>query len=133
MPDMSFPKGTRTPAEPIRFEVHSKHNVPIVDLHGQLDAFAGDALDAAYKEARCEESHAILINFSKVEYFNSTGIALIIGLIMQAAKTGCRLLGYGLSKHYQKIFQMTRLSDYIRLYQDEATALASVQSEGFQI
>ena len=65
-------------------------------------------------------------NFTGVDYINSTGIALIVGLLARARKSGRRLLTSGLSSHYVEIFQITRLSDFMSLYPDEATALAQV-------
>jgi anti-anti-sigma factor len=67
----------------------------------------------------------ILLNFSDVDYINSTGIALIVGLLAQARKSHRKLVVYGLSDHYVQIFQITRLSDFMDIYQDELSALAA--------
>ena len=55
---------------------------------------------------------------------NSTGIALIVGLLAQARKSHRRLVVCGLSEHYQEIFRITRLSDFMQIYSDEISALA---------
>ena len=57
----------------------------------------------------------ILLNFQEVDYINSTGIALIVGLLAQARKSHRRLVVCGLSEHYQEIFRITRLSDFIEI------------------
>jgi anti-anti-sigma regulatory factor len=44
--------------------------------------------------------------------------------LARARKSGRRLLTSGLSSHYVEIFPITRLSDFMTLYPDEATALA---------
>ena len=107
--------------------------VAVIDLHGELSAFAGEALDKAFVQARQQNSSIILLNFGGVSYINSTGIALIIGLVMQAIKAGLRLMACGLTHHYEKIFQIARLSEYISMFPDEASALSGVQKNGFQI
>ena len=61
-----------------------------------------------------------------MDYINSTGIALIVGVLAQARKAGCRLLTTGLSSHYVEIFHITRLADFMSIYPDEASALAGV-------
>jgi anti-anti-sigma regulatory factor len=48
-----------------------------------------------------------------------------VGLLAQARKTHRRLVTCGLSDHYQEIFHITRLSDFMTMYGDEASALAS--------
>jgi anti-anti-sigma factor len=98
--------------------------VSIIDLQGQIDAFARETLGGAYAEATTTEPAAVLLNCSAVDYINSVGISLMVGLLMQARAAGRRLLTCGLSEHYREIFQITRLGDFIRVFPDEASALA---------
>ena len=109
------------------------NDVAIIDLSGELSASAGEALDNALIEVRRHNSSIILLNFGSVSYINSTGIALIIGLVMQATKAGLRLIACGLTNHYLKIFRRVRLSEYVGVFPDEASALSSVRENGFEI
>ncbi len=95
----------------------------IIDLHGQIDAQADQALNKAYDEANSFHPEMIILNFSAVDYINSTGIALIVGLLAQARKNHNRLGVFGLSEHYLRIFKLTRLSDFMDVYQNEASTL----------
>lgn len=97
--------------------------VAIIDLHGEINSFGEDVLNAAYDEAEGQGTGAILLNFNDVQYINSTGIALIVGLLARARKSRRRLLACGLSDHYIEIFQITRLVDFMSLFPDEAAAL----------
>lgn len=97
----------------------------IIDLRGEINAFGEEALNVAYAEADHGNPKTILLNFSGVDYINSTGIALIVGLLAQARKSSKRLITTGLSSHYVEIFQVTRLSDFMNIYPDEASALAA--------
>jgi len=45
-----------------------------------------------------------------VGYINSTGIALIVGLVARARASHRSLLACNLSEHYVEIFNITRLS-----------------------
>src|SRR5712692_6345216 len=107
-------------------EAHVRHQsrVAIIDLSGEINSFAEDTLNAAYTQAEGQEAEVILLNFSDVDYINSTGIALIVGLLARARKSHRRLLAYGLSDHYVEIFRITRLVDFMSIFQDEASALA---------
>jgi anti-anti-sigma factor len=98
--------------------------VAIIDLRGEIDVFGEEVLNAAYRQAETQNPKAVLLNFAGVDYINSTGIALIVGLLAQARKAGRRLLTSGLSSHYVEIFQITRLADFMNIYPDEASALA---------
>ena len=103
-----------------------KDNVVVVDLHGEINAFAEAEMEAAYAQASRQNPTVVLLNFERVDYINSTGIALIVRLLSQAREAGCRLLAYRLSDHYVEIFQITRLAEFIEIYSDEASALAAI-------
>ncbi len=113
-------------AQTLETQVRAMPGVAIIDLHGEIDALAEDALNAGFAAATGSAPAAILLNFSAVNYINSTGIALIVGLLARARKAGCRVLACGLSDHYVEIFRITRLADFITLCADETAALAEV-------
>jgi len=112
--------------EPFDVIVRPQPNLVIIDLYGEINAFADLQLSEAYTQAEEYKTPTIILNFSKVSYINSTGIALIVGLLGRARKTAQRLVVYGLSDHYAQIFRITRLAEYMKVYPDEASALAGV-------
>jgi anti-sigma B factor antagonist len=114
------------PTKALDASVRHQPRAAIVYLRGEIDAFAEDVLNAAYADAESGDPEVILLNFSAVDYINSTGIALIVSLMARARKAHRRLLACGLSEHYVEIFQITRLADFISLFQDETSALTQV-------
>ena len=108
--------------------VRSQPGVAIIDLYVEINSFAEEGLNTAYAEAEESQPGTILLNFQNVDYINSTGIALIVNLLAKARKTHRRIVVYGLSDHYVEIFEITRLSDFMKIYPDEETALAEVAS-----
>lgn len=100
----------------------------IIDLRGDIDSTAEQALNAAYAEGIASNPASVLLNFSGVEYINSTGIALIVGVLAQARKAKRPISTFGLSDHYTEIFQITRLADFMGIYPDEASALSHQSS-----
>ena len=91
--------------------------MPVIELVGDVDSRAEAALDTAYAEV--ETADGVLLDFSGVTYMNSTGIALIVGLLARARKNGKTLSARGLSEHYREIFEITRLADYMNIVDDE--------------
>ena len=96
----------------------------VIDLVGSINALADQDFNRAYQEADSKNSETIALNFSEVDYINSTGIALIVELLAQARKSHKRLVVYGLSDHYVEIFQITRLADFMDIFEDETSALS---------
>ena len=91
----------------------------IVDLAGEISGLSELALNAAFNEAMTPAPDGVLLNFAEVGYINSTGIALIVGLLARAQASDVRLMASGLSDHFTQIFEITRLSSYIAMFMDE--------------
>ncbi|HEY0757062.1 MAG TPA: STAS domain-containing protein [Ktedonobacteraceae bacterium] len=108
------------------FEAHVRHQpaVGIIDLQGEINVLAEEVLNKAYDEAVSQQPGMILLNFREVEYINSTGIALVVGLLKRSRQAKRALVACNMSDHYREIFQITRLTDFMRLFPDEASALA---------
>ncbi len=111
-------------ANPLEAQVREMNGISIIDLRGEINAGAEETLSRAYTLATGPNARSVLLNFAGVDYINSTGIALIVGLLAQARKSGRRLLTSGLSEHYVEIFKITRLADFMSIYPDETTAIA---------
>ena len=111
--------------QPKQFEAHVRHltNLAvIIDLHGEIDSQAEQALDRAYNEATRGDARQILLNFGGATYINSTGLALIVGVLARARKQHLNVAAFGLNEHYREIFEITRLADFMSIIADEATA-----------
>ena len=102
--------------------VQRRNGVTVIDMPTHIDIATEAALDTAYSEV--SPKGAILLNFSGTEYINSSGIALIVGILARARKQSRPISAYGLSAHYREIFEVTRLSDFMGLYGDEQAAIA---------
>lgn len=97
----------------------------IVDIHGEITSFAEGVLMAAYNQASGSGANAIILNFQGLEYMNSGGIGLLVTMLIRANRQNQKLLAYGLTDHYQQIFEVTRLNEAIQIYPTEALALAA--------
>jgi anti-sigma B factor antagonist len=97
----------------------------VIDIQGEVSAFAEKVLMDAYTEASTPTTRTIILNFDRLEYMNSSGIGLIVTLLIRVNRQKQDLLAFGLSEHYRHIFEITRLSDAIRIYNSEDEALAA--------
>lgn len=96
--------------------------ISIIDVAGELTAFAESVLMDAYGQAGGGVG-AIILNFEGLEYMNSGGIGLLVTLLIRVNREKQKLLTYGLSDHYQSIFQITRLDEAIGIYDTEQEAI----------
>jgi anti-sigma B factor antagonist len=100
--------------------------VAVMALTGNIDRDAMASLTQAYEQAVVEDPRVVLLDFSAVDYINSTGIALIVGVLGRARAEGRQVLASGLTEHYEHIFTITRLSDFIQIYSDVDSAVDGV-------
>jgi anti-sigma B factor antagonist len=100
----------------------------VIDIHGEINAQAEQALMAAYNQACQEQARHIILNFSELSYMNSSGIGLLVTLLIRANRQKQRLLAYGLNEHYRQIFELTRLNEAIAILDGENEAMAALQS-----
>ncbi|MDX1449666.1 MAG: STAS domain-containing protein [Acidimicrobiia bacterium] len=93
-----------------------------VRMKGDLTGAARETVEAAYARA---EAPVIVLDFTEVGYINSTGIAIVVGVLARARADGRQVRAFGLDEHYRKIFQITRIADFMAIFDDEMAAVAS--------
>ena len=117
------------PEAQVKMNVRSAgEKVSIIDVHGELTAFAEDVLMDAYNRASDGQVRAIILNFEDLEYMNSSGIGLLVTLLIRINREKQQLLTYGLSDHYRSIFQITRLDDAIAIHDSEEEAVKAANA-----
>ena len=116
---------------PITLEValHPTAAGVTIELAGDIDGSAREVLEKAYADASASGATSILLDFSAVSYINSTGIALIVGLLGRARADHVSVGACGLSDHYREIFEITRLSDFMTIYEGGAAGAAPPREE----
>ena len=102
------------------------HPVSVLRYEGDIASTSKEAVLGAYQSLPKQTAKNVLLDFTKVDYINSSGIALVIQLLMEAANAGQKVLAFGLSAHFQKVFTMVGITKYAGLFPDQTAALATV-------
>jgi anti-sigma B factor antagonist len=101
-----------------------------IELRGDIDGRAEAALQKAYAQAALRDPRRLLLDFAGVDYINSTGIALIVGLLARARKERREIVARGLSPHYREIFEITRLADFMTIVPDDGAECTPMDAAG---
>ena len=109
----------------VQMEVIRQPEASIIVIRGEVTGFVEEALMRAYAEASEGDGQIIILDFGQLEYMNSTGIGLLVTLLIRAQRQQQKLLACGLSDHYRQIFDLTRLNEAIGIYESRAEALAA--------
>ena len=102
------------------------HPVTVLRFEGDIASTSKDAVLGAYQALPKETAKLILLDFSKVDYINSSGIALVIQLLIEAANAAQKVYAFGLSAHFTKVFTMVGITKYAGLFAGQAEALAAL-------
>ena len=100
-------------------------DISVIDIIGSVTRAGEAALMEAYRQASGDRTKGIILNFDKLEYMNSSGIGLLVTLLVRANRQRQQLYACGLTEHYQDIFAVTRLNEAIHIYPDETSALTA--------
>ena len=110
-------------ATPLAVRVPSP-GVTVIEIAGEVTRESDAVLKDAYERAP-DGTRAIILSFEALEYMNSSGIGLLVTLLVRAQRSRQRILACGLTDHYRQIFELTRLDEVISIFETEAEALAA--------
>ena len=97
----------------------------VIDVQGEVTAAAENALMDAYTQASGAGTKSIILNFTGLEYMNSSGIGLLVSLLIRVNRQKQKLMAFGLSDHYRQIFDLTRLDEAIGICTTESEAVSA--------
>ena len=98
----------------------------VIDISGELNGYGEEVLMEAYTAASNGRTQRIILNFTNLEYMNSSGIGLLVTMLIRVQRQKQQLLAYGLSEHYRQIFELTRLNEAIAIFDSEQAAMTAV-------
>ncbi len=102
------------------------HPVTVLRFQGDIASTSKDAVLGAYQALPKDTAKLILLDFTGVEYINSSGIALIIQLLIEASNSAQKVYVFGLSPHFTKVFTMVGITKYAGLFTDQTAALSAL-------
>ncbi len=102
------------------------HPVAVLRFEGDIASTSKDAVLGIYQSLPKATNKIVLLDFTKVDYINSSGIALVIQMLIEASNSGQKVYAYGLSPHFIKVFTMVGITKYAGLFPDQAAAVAAL-------
>ena len=101
-----------------------RDGMSVIEIGGEITRESEQALQDAYERA-ARGATTIILSFDRLEYMNSSGIGLLVTLLVRAKRNHQRILACGLSDHYRQIFELTRLDEVISIHDSEDDAIAA--------
>ena len=102
------------------------HPVTVLRFEGDIASTSKEAVLGTYQALPKSDVKLILLDFTKVDYINSSGIALVIQLLIEAANADQKVYAFGLSAHFTKVFTMVGITKYAGIFPTQAEAMAAL-------
>jgi anti-sigma B factor antagonist len=103
--------------------------VSIVAITGQLNSFTKGAMRNTIAGLLQQGRRNILLNLSRVDYLDSSGIGDLVANYLTVIKAGGEMKVIGLTPKIEEILKITQLYQLFPEFQDEQSALISFAAE----
>ena len=98
----------------------------ILALEGEIDLYQSTSAKEKLSDLIDRKMERILVDLSRVNYIDSSGLALFIECLQRITAYDGKLGLFGLQPTVRHIFEIARLDQVLRLFPDENTARAEL-------
>jgi anti-anti-sigma factor len=110
----------------MKIKERNEGRVTVLDLKGPLALGEGEEIfRERISQLLKEKKTAILLNFEKVEFIDSSGVGALIKTLTSVTRAGGKLKGLHPGPMVQKILKITGVYALFEFFDDEARAIAS--------
>ncbi len=107
----------------MEYTITDQGNVKLITLSGRLiEKSQADGLIEEFESLVESGAHKYLMSLGDLEYVNSTGLNLLIGMFTSARNSGGELVIGGISPKVKKLMVMTKLDSIFKIYDSVAAA-----------
>lgn len=96
----------------------------VLDIEGEVDVYTSPQLKQDLVQLTEQGVKRVIINLSKVEYLDSTGLGVLIGGLKRMREAGGNLALVGPGMRIQRIFEITGLNKIFDIYPTSEEAAA---------
>ena len=101
-----------------------RHNDVVVCLpEGEININNSPQLRKAFDDIIKRNEKKILVDFSKISYIDSSGLATLIEMHQRLKKIGGKLRFSGMDQKVKNVFEITKLHKLFEIFDTQETAL----------
>ena len=104
-------------------------NVDIFRLEDEIDLHYAPALRALFQAKVTQRCPALVVDLSGVPFIDSTGIAVLLEYIRDAAEFGGRFCLAAPTDHVRHVFEIVRLHEVLTVFDTTAAAISAMADD----
>lgn len=109
----------------MKISVHQIDDVCVVALEGELNVDDSIQLREAFFKILKDHALDVMVDFEKVTFIGSAGLATLIEMMQLLRKAGGKLGCCHVNNNIRGLFEITKIHKLITIYDDRAMALKS--------
>lgn len=110
----------------MKFQDRSEGDVVVITLEGEMVGGPDAALlSDKLRELLEEKKNRIVLDMTRVDWMNSSGLGILIGSLTTVRNSGGDLKLLHLSQKLQELLRITKLGCVFEVFEDEEGAIAS--------
>lgn len=113
----------------MQIEKSETNGVTTLKLTGEIDLHASPALRAELQKCASARIATLLVDFSGVDYIDSSGLATFIEYVRECSPHGGKIALFGLKPKVKTIFNLVRLNELFVLSDTADAALAALAAK----
>lgn len=110
-------------AEPMA--ITSQPDSSVVALEGEIDLHESPNVREALKGLIEKKTPRVFVDLTEVSYVDSSGLAVLIDAMQRIQAYGGKFALFGLRKNVRTVFEIARLDQVFRIFQDKTSAVAA--------
>jgi anti-sigma B factor antagonist len=108
-----------------RSEMPKDSRQHILPLEGEIDLHVSPRISASLSALINQKPKKLVVDLSKVNYIDSSGLAVLIEGMQNVEAYGGKFALAGLQENVRPIFEIARLDQVFRIFSDTEAALAA--------
>lgn len=106
-------------------KIEQKNGMTICQVVGEVDINSSPDIKKTFDKLISKKEPKIIINFSKVTYVDSSGLATLVEILKNMRTYGGRLRLTNLSPKIKSLFEITKLEKLFEILTDEEEAIST--------
>lgn len=109
----------------LSIEILRERNVAVIRVAGELDVASAGRLEQEVANASAEGPSTVVIDLSRIDFMDSTGLRALLGSQALTASAGQRFVLLRGPEQVERLLTLTRVADRIEIVENLDVVLAS--------
>lgn len=106
-------------------KIENKNGLTVCHIEGEIDINSAPALKKSFDKILSSKTPKVIVNLSKVNYVDSSGLATLVEILKNMRSYGGRLRLTNLSAKIKSLFEITKLEKLFEIMADEQEAIST--------